>query len=196
MTIGNWRLIFLNGLDNSMIANPWFTPKYWKARQHLSELKAKKAPNAYDWNGGLGKKQTIWFQFQVQLAQDENQNIAVFCHQPLFPGNAHSLWNNDQVLQELSLFPGEVCPEMVYQASPEYPRQAKRHGVTGVVWVKALVDTSGSVLDVLIHKSSGSKLLDQAAVKNARTCRYQPGIQDGRPVNCWVSYKVEFMLDG
>lgn len=93
------------------------------------------------------------------------------------------------------LFPGEVFPEMVYQASPEYPRQAKQNGITGVVRVKALVDKSGSVLDVLIQKSSGTMLLDQAAVKAARKCRYKPGIQDGRPINCWVTYKVDFVLD-
>ncbi len=91
--------------------------------------------------------------------------------------------------------PVEIYPEMIYQAPLEYPRLAKQAGITGVVWVQALVDKDGNVRDARIGKSSGTVSLDEAALKQAKDCKFKPGIQNGRPVNCWVTYKVDFVLD-
>lgn len=91
--------------------------------------------------------------------------------------------------------PVEIYPEFVFENKPPYPRLAKQAGITGVVWVKALVDKDGNVRDAQVAKSSGTVALDEAAVKAAFGSKFKPGIQNGRPVNCWVSYKVEFELD-
>ena len=48
----------------------------------------------------------------------------------------------------------------------------------------------------MVAKSSGTQSLDEAAVAAATDNVFKPGIQNGRPVNVWVSYKVEFTLDG
>ncbi len=91
--------------------------------------------------------------------------------------------------------PVEIYPEMIHQAPLEYPRLAKQAGITGDVWVQALVDKDGNVRDARVGKSSGTVSLDEAAVKQAMQCKYKPGIQNGRPIACWVTYKVEFTLD-
>jgi protein TonB len=91
--------------------------------------------------------------------------------------------------------PVEIYPEMIKQATPPYPRLAKQAGITGIVWVKALVDKDGNVRDSQVAKSSGTVALDEAAVKAAYDCKFKPGIQNGRPVPCWVTYKVDFVLD-
>ncbi|MFQ5453553.1 MAG: energy transducer TonB [Candidatus Zixiibacteriota bacterium] len=91
--------------------------------------------------------------------------------------------------------PVEIMPEMIYQNQPEYPRLAKQAGITGVVWVKALVDKEGNVRKAMIGKSSGTASLDEAAVKAAYKNKFKPGIQNGRPVNVWVTYKVVFELN-
>ncbi|MCK4572818.1 MAG: energy transducer TonB [candidate division Zixibacteria bacterium] len=91
--------------------------------------------------------------------------------------------------------PVEIMPEMIYQHTPEYPRLAKQAGITGVVWVKALVDREGSVRRSMVGKSSGTQALDEAAVAAAKHNKFKPGIQNGRPVNVWVTYKVTFTLD-
>jgi len=90
--------------------------------------------------------------------------------------------------------PVEIMPEMIYQTSPEYPRLAKQAGLSGVVWVKALVDKTGTVRNAMVGKSSGTASLDEAAVQAAYNNRFKPGIQNGRPVNVWVTYKVEFNI--
>jgi TonB family protein len=88
----------------------------------------------------------------------------------------------------------EVYPKMVYMHTPEYPRSAKNAGIGGTVWVKALVDKTGTVLKAQLGKSSGSMVLDQAAVQGAYRNRFEPGIIDGKPVACWVTYKFEWII--
>lgn len=92
--------------------------------------------------------------------------------------------------------PLEVYPEMIYQHPMEYPQLAKQAGITGLVWVSALIDKSGLVVKTKVGKSSGSMALDQAAIHAAYFNRFQPGIQKGKPIACWVVYKVDFVLDG
>lgn len=91
--------------------------------------------------------------------------------------------------------PVEVQPEMIYQQAPEFPRIAKQAGMTGLVWVKALVDKEGNVRQAMVLKSSGTQAFDDAAVAAAYKNKFKPGIQNGRPVAVWVSYKVEFKLN-
>jgi len=88
----------------------------------------------------------------------------------------------------------EIYPEMIFEHVPDYPRLAEQAGITGLVWVKALVDEEGQVRKAILGKTSGVNSLDEAAVKAAYKCRYKPGIQNGRPVKVWVTYKVEFEL--
>ena len=103
---------------------------------------------------------------------------------------------NDDYLPEPDEFvPVEVFPEMVYCEEPVYPPQAIQNGWEGVVWVQTLVDKHGVVRDARVGKTSGIQCLDEAAVGAAYLCRYTPAIQNGRPVACWVAYKVEFVLE-
>lgn len=103
--------------------------------------------------------------------------------------------SDDELWPSSNVFvPVEIFPEMIYQNKPIYPRLAKQAGITGMVWVKALVDEEGEVLDAIIGKSSGVNSLDEAAVKASFKCKFKPGIQNGRPVKVWVTYKVEFKL--
>ena len=67
--------------------------------------------------------------------------------------------------------------------------------MTGLVWVKALVDKEGNVRQAMVLKSSGTQAFDDAAVAAAYKNKFKPGIQNGRPVAVWVSYKVEFKLN-
>jgi periplasmic protein TonB len=89
----------------------------------------------------------------------------------------------------------EVNPEEIKKVDPPYPPMAKQIGLEGVVWIYALVDKDGSVREARVAKSSGAQSLDDAAVKAALQYQYKPGIQNGRPVVCWVTYSVTFTLD-
>lgn len=49
-----------------------------------------------------------------------------------------------------------------------YPEQAKRQGIYGSLTLKVSIDKDGSLLDVVILRSSGEKILDQAALDIVR----------------------------
>lgn len=103
---------------------------------------------------------------------------------------------DEDYLPDISEFvPVEILPEMIHEVKPEYPRLAREAGLEGRVWIKALVDKNGNVRDAVIAKSSGVEVLDQAALKVAKLNKFKPGIQNGRPVAVWVTYKVDFVLD-
>lgn len=91
--------------------------------------------------------------------------------------------------------PVEIYPEMIKQAEPEYPRLAKQAGLEGTVHVQALVDKEGNVREARVLRSSGTQSLDDAAVDAAKLCKFKPGIQNGAPVFCWVSFKYDFKLN-
>jgi protein TonB len=91
--------------------------------------------------------------------------------------------------------PVEIPAEMLYEEVPDYQRLAKKSGMEGIVWVKALVDKDGNVKKAMVLKSSGSRAgFDEAAVKAAYKCKFKPAIQNHKPVAVWVSYSVEFVL--
>ncbi|MBD3168694.1 MAG: TonB family protein [candidate division Zixibacteria bacterium] len=92
--------------------------------------------------------------------------------------------------------PVEQQPQVVKAVTPTYPEMAQRMGLEGVVWVKALVDKSGEVRDVIIAKDSGVDAgFEQAAKEAAMKYVYTPAIANGQPVAIWVMYPVRFTLD-
>jgi periplasmic protein TonB len=78
---------------------------------------------------------------------------------------------------------------------PEYPRMARQAGIEGDVWVRVLVDRSGSVREALLFKSSGTQALDHAALAAAPHNRFEPSLKDGEPIPTWITYRVSFSLE-
>lgn len=89
----------------------------------------------------------------------------------------------------------EAQPEMLKQVNPEYPAEARKKGIEGKVMISTLVDKAGLPAKVEISKSSGNKILDEAALKAAQQAKFKPATQEGKPVAVWVSYAITFKLD-
>jgi len=85
-------------------------------------------------------------------------------------------------------------PVKLKDVRPVYPDSARKAGVEGDVWVKVLIDTSGSVLDATTLRTSGVKELDNSALDAARQTLWKPAEQDGKKVRLWITYKVSFKL--
>ena len=60
------------------------------------------------------------------------------------------------------------------------------------VWVRALVGSKGQILRAEVHRTSGMRELDYAAVEAAFQTKFEPGISCGRPMAMWVKWKVRF----
>lgn len=98
----DWLFIFLNGNEVTLnSSNPEIVKK---AKKILAELKAAEKPNAYEWNGGMSRKQINWLDDQLSAAKNKNLKVALFCHYPLLPFEAHALWNAEEVLEVIKKY--------------------------------------------------------------------------------------------
>lgn len=79
--------------------------------------------------------------------------------------------------------------------APAYPRDALRAGLEGTVVLKVLVDTDGSPLKVEVERSSGHRVLDQAArTQVLRQWKFQPAVDGGQPVQAYGLIPIDFSL--
>jgi len=86
------------------------------------------------------------------------------------------------VLDDVKFWKVERKPRLLTSVTPVYPEMARAAGIEGKVVVSMVVDTLGSVARAQVHATSGSVLLDQAAVDAAYGCTFSPGYQRDRPV--------------
>ena len=96
----DWKFIFTDGNDISFNSDD--PEKVDIAKQMTKKLKENGDPNFYEWNGGIGHKQLVWLKNQLEEAKQEQLKVVVFCHYPLLPQGAHTLWNYGEVLAILN----------------------------------------------------------------------------------------------
>ncbi len=86
-------------------------------------------------------------------------------------------------------------PKVAYKVFPIYPPSAKRDEITGVTYVTAYVNASGSVDSVSIAQSSGNRDLDNSAVEAAYQWTFTPALDKyGVPSACQITFPIEFKL--
>ncbi len=78
--------------------------------------------------------------------------------------------------------------------APYYPNAAKQRGIQGKVLLAVVVKTDGSPLQVAISRSSGSSILDEAALDAVKQWRFIPAKRSGQLVQANVVVPVEFKI--
>jgi protein TonB len=86
--------------------------------------------------------------------------------------------------------------EIVKMTEPLYPERSLRNGEQGDVLVLVEVLVDGAVGRVTVHESSGHTLLDRAALRAARRCRFEPARRNGEPVTSEILVPFEFRIRG
>ncbi|MCX6826714.1 MAG: energy transducer TonB [candidate division Zixibacteria bacterium] len=87
----------------------------------------------------------------------------------------------------------ESPAKMKTEATPVYPDSAKANKIEGAVWIKALVDENGKVIEAKVIKCSRKNCgFERAALEAAKKCEYVPASQGGKPVPIWITYQIEF----
>lgn len=76
-----------------------------------------------------------------------------------------------------------------------YPKRARELGQEGEALVHARLDPDGDPEEVLIWKSSGFALLDNAALAAVRRWQFEPARTNGRAIVAWVEIPVRFQLN-
>lgn len=95
---------------------------------------------------------------------------------------------------------GEVLTGTVLEYAsappPAYPREALREGLTGTVVLDVMVGVDGRPLQAEVVRSSGHRVLDQAARRQVLTrWLFKPAMHSGVPVQAMGRVPVEFRLD-
>ena len=80
--------------------------------------------------------------------------------------------------------------------SPPYPRDALTAGLQGTVLLQVLVDVDGRPLRVDVERSSGHRILDDAARRYVlRQWTFRPATKDGHPVQAIGIVPIAYRLD-
>ncbi len=75
-----------------------------------------------------------------------------------------------------------------------YPQRAIDLDQQGEVLVRVRLDTAGTAVEIVLHRSCGHQLLDRAALTAVRQWQFLPAVRDGKPVAAWVEIPVRFHL--
>ena len=89
---------------------------------------------------------------------------------------------------------GRENPVPVRTIAPEYPRELKANGVSGLVMVKCMIDEQGNVSGTDIVKSSNAQF-DRFATDALKKWKFKPARQDGTPVSVEVTIPIKFVAE-
>jgi len=107
--------------------------------------------------------------------------------------------NDGELIDEkVYLVSAEQMPEPIggmsaIQAGIKYPEIAKRAGIQGRVFVKAFIDSTGTVVKAEIIKGIGAGC-DETAMEAVKNVKFIPGKQRGKSVNTQVTVPILFKL--
>ena len=77
---------------------------------------------------------------------------------------------------------------------PHYPLLARNQGIEGRVVINVLVSAQGTVKTISVGQSSGSRLLDKAALQTVKKWRFHPVLHNGKAVPSSETVPVVFKL--
>jgi protein TonB len=92
----------------------------------------------------------------------------------------------------------EVMPQPIgglttIQNKVHYTEIAKRTKLEGTVYIEAIIDEKGNVIESKIIKKIGGGL-DQEALNAVASTKFHPGLQRGKPVKVRITIPIKFVL--
>lgn len=84
--------------------------------------------------------------------------------------------------------------EYLNNPAPHYPRLARKRGIQGKVFLNVTVGVDGRAKDVSISHSSGSSILDLAALDAVKQWNFIPAKRSGKTVQASVIVPLEFKI--
>ena len=100
------------------------------------------------------------------------------------------------VVESMPEFPGGQDSLFSYlEANVQYPVIAQENGIQGRVICQFVVNKDGSIVDVVVVRSSGEASLDKEAQRVIGSMpKWKPGKQRGKPVRVKYTLPVNFRL--
>ena len=85
--------------------------------------------------------------------------------------------------------------KLIKQVRPIYPEEVKQQGITGTVMLRAVISTTGEVLNPEVVNTTVDPRLGQAALDAFRQWRYSPTLLNGEPVEVVTTVTMTFELE-
>lgn len=98
----------------------------------------------------------------------------------------------DDIVNKKILISGILNGKATSLPAPQYPNEARRNKVQGMVFVRITVDESGKVISA--EAIEGRSELHQAAEKAAEKAKFKPAILDGKPTKVIGILQYRFAL--
>ena len=89
----------------------------------------------------------------------------------------------------------DQAPQPARRAPIEYPKKARKLGVTGYVLMNLLINKRGRVEKIKVLESDPEGTFDDVAVAAVRSWEFQPAQYQGNPVKVWAKQKIRFDLN-
>jgi protein TonB len=86
----------------------------------------------------------------------------------------------------------DVHPRALRAIEPDYPAEADRRKLSGMVRLQLKVEADGRVSDVEVVSSTPPGAFDESAIQAFRAARFEPAQKAGRPVRALVMIEVQY----
>ena len=85
-------------------------------------------------------------------------------------------------------------PEIIYGDKPVYPAEAVKNNIEGKVKVRFLISKEGNVDRTIIEITSGSEILDSAAIDYINKLKFTPAKENGMTRSIWMSMVLRYLV--
>ena len=144
-SVEDWRFIVLDGNDVSFHAYPKNSPKYKDAERYYRENKIR-SPR---WNGAVGSEQVAWLRKILQKAEKQKEQVAIFCHFPVYPADPHNLWNAGEIISLLEEF---SCVKAYINGHNHKGKYGQKNGIHYLT-LKGMVETETNAYSIIrVHQ--------------------------------------------
>lgn len=99
--------------------------------------------------------------------------------------------DKDVVMSEDSV---DKAPQPAQRAPLEYPKNARKMGVTGYVLMNILVNKNGDVEEVKVLEAQPDGVFEDVAIQSVRQWSFKPAQYKGQNVKVWAKQKIRFDL--
>lgn len=99
--------------------------------------------------------------------------------------------NKDMVMSEDSV---DEAPKPSQRSAMEYPKKARKSGISGYVLMNLLVDKDGNVERVTVLESEPAGVFDEVAMSGVKEWKFKPAQYKGTAVKVWAKQKIRFDL--
>lgn len=162
-----------------------------------TEIKAEKSENTPESYEVEVKDTIITLDFDtheetVKIVNSKKEIFNVVDQMPIFPGCDEAL--EGKALAECSY---QKLMEFIF-SNIKYPKAAQEKDVEGLVLVKFVVNTDGTIGHREFVRTLGhgmEETVDQMLAKMNKEIRWKPGVHDGKDVNVAFTLPVKFKLE-